>query len=68
MHRSLPAKRWLGLALATTTVFVAVLGDAGTVAAQNRSPIVLNCDGGGTTIVKPFADFAPSPRPGMAPS
>lgn len=29
-----------------------LLVDSGSAAAQDRSPIVLNCDGGGTTIVK----------------
>jgi hypothetical protein len=56
MRRSLPVRCGLRLGLSTIAWVAALLGGAATAAAQDRSPIVLNCDGNGTTVVKEFPD------------
>jgi hypothetical protein len=56
MRRSLTVWRGLRSSLAMLPSLVAVMATAETVAGQDRSPIVLNRDGGGTTVVKDFGD------------
>jgi hypothetical protein len=58
MRRSLAVWRGLRSALALLPTLVAVVATAEmeTVAGQGRSPIVLNRDGGGTTVVKDLGD------------